>query len=318
MKDIDDLLSDIDDGEYRGLGDLADADEAPPDNDSTAADEKDGDEFDVAEDDSPALDSPDNQASAISGGEENRENPIQPGLYNTMTFSVRGTQPWNTGAPYIMDISLENLDQDMEKLSRSFFFIQEPLEASVLDEELKRTMIIFMKKKYGILDTYSDFIDRIIIKEMEDVVSFFETGENKHLLLYHCGPETIHNILQTYIQEKHIGDCYYYLPDRRAKKFIPHEYLKQKILNWYEENVNTLQLDFDSMTLYKSIRQTIQNRYLEQKKKFNQAMDQVNIKAGNDRHITPAELLKKKGDMWFTSSQKCVYRRFLGNLSIDH
>ena len=91
MKDIDDLLSDIDDGEYRGLGDLADADEAPPDNDSTAADEKDGDEFDVAEDDSPALDSPDNQASAISGGEENRENPIQPGLYNTMTFSVRGT-----------------------------------------------------------------------------------------------------------------------------------------------------------------------------------------------------------------------------------
>jgi len=316
MKDIDDLLSDIDDGEYRGLGDLADADEAPPDNDMPETGETD--EFSVTEDDSSALDSSDDQVSDISSGEENREIPIEHGLYHTMTFSVRGTQPWNTGVPYVMDISLENLDQDMEKLSRSFFFIQDPLDESELGEELKKTMIFYMKKKYSIFDTYSDFIDRIIIKEMEDMVSFFETGENKHLLLYHCGPETIHGILQTYLQEKHIGECYYYLPDRRAKKFIPHEFLKQKILNWYEENVNTLQLDFDSMTLYKSIRQTIQNRYLEQKKKFNQAMDQVNSKAGNDRHITPAELLKKKGDMWFTSSQKCVYRRFLGVLSIDH
>ncbi|MCP4132490.1 MAG: hypothetical protein GY754_16070 [bacterium] len=229
-------------------------------------------------------------------------------------FSIVGTKSWNTQDPYIIPINQNKLLGDVKKLGQSFYFLEIASKQSTIQKRLSETMLRQVRNKsYSIASEYADFINKLIIQEIEKVAdSFAQDSIDPSLLKFHLGPATLYKIIKKHFNEEKYGLCYISPDERKINNFLPWEYIKDRILNWYEENINRLDLPFDSLYEMNNIKNAVSKRYQEAVTQFNTRHALINKKVGPTRAISKDELLKMKGNQWFGSGNIVVYKRFIG------
>jgi hypothetical protein len=89
-------------------------------------------------------------------------------------FTVRGTRPWNTKEPYILQIDADKLKKDISELSISFYFSEENLDEEMIEGEIKRAMRYYLgDKTRNVLLRYREFLYKFL---------FFRSGKRAYFL----------------------------------------------------------------------------------------------------------------------------------------
>jgi hypothetical protein len=128
----------------------------------------------------------------------------------------------------------------------------------------------------------------------------------------HIGPLTVYKFFKDDFYQNKYGYCYKYLPGNKAARFFPDEFIKATVLKWFEENINTLRLPFDSIHKYEEMKKLATRKYYNDLRTFNTRLDQLNSKLGADKSISRIKLFQVKGIQWFGHLNLEVYRRFIG------
>ncbi|MBN1534935.1 MAG: hypothetical protein JXA20_19855 [Spirochaetes bacterium] len=235
------------------------------------------------------------------------------GQVQDIPWSVRGTRPWNTREPYILPLTPEYLQREKKYLRSSFYFIKEWTGDDALKEAIREHLLQFIRKpSQTIQPELEHFIYTTLIDENQKVLSLFQfTGETGHLFLYHCGPMTVYRMILSLLQHRKCGYCYRLEPGNRSVRFFPEEFIKEKVLGWFEENINKLNLPFDSIQHLNDIKNTVAKKYSIDVRRFNHTVEQINMKLGQDKRINRDKLLSHKGEELFGLSAIEVYKRFI-------
>ncbi len=230
-------------------------------------------------------------------------------------FRVRGTNSWNTREPYTMRLSRDRLDRDYEDLANSFYFSREPETTANQEGVVKRAMIRFLSDTSKNIELeYEEFIFKTIIEQTQELCDFFGfQDEMRNLFVYHIGPATLHRALISLFQVDRIGLCFKYLPGNRVVRYIPTEFIKEKILKWYEANINTLNIDFDKVHYFDEIRRTVLMKYNTELAANGRQLDEIIAKLRLDENprFNKQEFFKSKWNQWFGTSRIAVYNRFI-------
>ncbi len=229
-------------------------------------------------------------------------------------FSLRGTKNWNKREPYIIPVDPEGYKNDFENLQKSFFFVEDTTYHDAIRQRIKEEIVAFLRKPSGhITDKYTDFIFKKISIAARDLSENFELDqETEKLFIYHLGPLTVYKYLKDDFYQNKYGYCYKYLPGNKAARFFPDDFIKITVLNWYEENINTLNLNFDSIQKFEEMKNIATKKYYNDLRIFNTRLDQLNSKLGADKSIHRVKLFQVKGNQWFGHLNLEVYRRFIG------
>ena len=309
MNEIDEILSNIDkeDDKDQDRGPEA-GNSVPPD---TAIEPPDGD----GETDEQAV--TEFQVDGLPDGQISIpfEAPEEPAPSRLIEFVPTGTKTWNIREPYTIKINLEAYQKDVADLHKSFYYIPEPTDTETIKQTIKLVIVKFLRKaNNNLMDQYSDFICKLISINVQNFTNDFDLNQNNTMLMvYHIGPMTIYKILKEEFQQKKYGFCYKYLPGNKAVRFFPAEFMKRAILQWFEENINPLDLPFDSIQKYEDIKNIAQKKYQSDLRIFNTRFDQVNMKIGADKTISRNKLFQLKGTQWFGFQNIEIYKRFMGN-----
>ncbi len=230
-------------------------------------------------------------------------------------FTIRGSKTWNQHEPYIIQMDTAILDNDNESLQKSFYFVDEPSDQADIRMKLKQEIVAYLRRpSEHVTDRYREFIYRLIISATQNILRKFKIDpENETLFIYHIGPLTVFRYIREQFHQKKYGYCYKYLPGNKAARFFPEEYIKETILNWFEENINILDLQFDSLQKFDEIKKIVMLKYHADLRLFNARLDQVNAKAGHDKIISRHKLFYLKGTDWFGQLEIEIYKRFIGN-----
>jgi hypothetical protein len=251
------------------------------------------------------------------------EHPGEPGPEETAAiteldrigiFSVKGTKSWNRREPYLIRINADALKNDRESLKKSFYFVEEPSDQEAIRLRIKQEIVTFLRRpNEHISERYEVFIYKIITTAIGELSRSFKLNNaNEKLFLYHTGPLTIYKFIRDNFSSKKYGYCYKYLPGNKASRFFPEEFIKEIVMKWFEENINTLDLPFDSIQKYEEMKKIVSFKYHENLRTFNARQEQLNEKLGPDRRISRVKLFQIKGYEWFGQMSIEIYRRFLG------
>ena len=229
-------------------------------------------------------------------------------------FTVRGTRPWNTREPYVIRINAERLLKEQKDLEESFYFIQRPIEEKALEGEVKRYMLIFLRdRSMNILDAYGEFILKTVFMKMQEIVAFFGAEDILTLFAYHMGPYTAYQMLADAFASEGIGFCYKYAAGNKVARHLPSEFIKEKVLEWFEHNVNVFDLPFDGIQEYENIRKMVSKKYFAAVDESYKKLEELLTKTGADRDpkFDKQALFKSRWKEWFGPSNIIVYNRFL-------
>jgi hypothetical protein len=233
----------------------------------------------------------------------------------SIPFTIKGTASWNTKEPYILKVDNAKLIKDYNDLERSIYFnndIPDPVKVNGL---VKRAMILFLRNpEQHIMNEYGEFIFKTISLKMNDLINYFGLPDkNSRLFIYHLGPFTIHKMLVEEFNSTGLGICFKLLPDNKVSRFAPNEFIKEKVLLWFESNINLLELEFDRVSDFNEIKRLINDKYLAEKSrnedKISKAADQYLAKTG--KVIDESALIRKKAAELFGENQIAVYNRFI-------
>ncbi len=259
---------------------------------------------------------PDGEGEAPSSPESERYERIRAAEADELgMFSMPGSKHWNRREPYIIPVNPDVHRTDLESLQKSFFFVEEPSEQEELRQRIKQEIVAFLRKPDGhITDPYADFICRKISLMVEHLSATFKMDrDTEKLFIYHIGPLTIYKYIKDDFYQNKYGYCYKYLPGNKAARFFPDEYIKTTVLKWFEENINTLNLPFDSIQKYEDMKKIAARRYYNDLRTFNTRLEQLNSKLGAERSISRTKLLQLKGPQWFGQLNLEIYKRFMGS-----
>jgi hypothetical protein len=230
-------------------------------------------------------------------------------------FTVRGTNTWNTREPYILKVYREKLEKDYEDLSSSFYYSSEPENTTTQEGAVKRAMIRFLSDTSKNIEAeYEEFIFKTIITQVQELCDFFGfMDESRNLFIYHLGPATLHRTLISLFQVERIGLCFKYLPGNKVVRYIPAEYVKERILDWHEANINTLDIDFDKVQYFDEIRRTVLMKYNTELANNGRQLDEMisKLKLAENPQFNRQEFFKSKWNQWFGTARIPVYNRFI-------
>lgn len=250
---------------------------------------------------------------AAAGPEQEGDNRAFAAVTEGM-FSLKGTKNWNRHEPYIIPVDPDGYKNDVENLQKSFFFVEDPSERDAIKQKIKQEIVAYLRKPSGhITDRYVGFIFKkisIAAKSLSD--NFKLDQETEKLFIYHIGPLTVYKYLKDDFYQNKYGYCYKYLPGNKAVMFFPDDFIKIAVLKWYEENINTLDIPFDSIQKYEEMKKIASRKYYHDLRTFNTRLDQLNAKLGSDKSISRVKLFQVKGIPWFGHLNLEVYRRFIG------
>jgi hypothetical protein len=202
----------------------------------------------------------------------------------------------------------------MESLHKSFYFVEEPADQGVIKLKIKQEIVTFMRRPAAhVTDRYQEFIYKNIIAAEQELLLNFKLEQNDDkLFMYHLGPLTVFKYIKDKFNNQKYGYCYKYLPGNKAARFFPDEFIKEIVLKWFEQNINMLDLSFDSIQKYEEIKNIVFDKYHHDLKIFNARLDQLNAKLGSEKNISRIKLFQLKGIQWFGHLTIDIYRRFLG------
>ncbi len=313
MNDIDEILLNIDKDDDGTLFPVAGPEEKTNDDLSGIIDS--GEDSSV-----PEVDSTDHDRMKISvdaGDADSDESVDSEGTTIPQEggfFTVRGTKTWNRREPYVITVDPEALAHDIESQKRSFYFVDAPTDQESIRLRIKQEIVAFLRRPDDhITERYAGFIYGMIVSSVSDLIEDFGfDSELKQLFTYHVGPFTIFRIIKDRFVRNKFGYCYKYLPGNKAARYYPEEYIKFIILRWYEENINCLEMPYDSIHDYEEIKKIVARKYQGDLRTFNTRLDQLAARIGSDKRISRNKLLVAKGAQWFGHGNMELYRRFLG------
>lgn len=250
---------------------------------------------------------------AVSEAEHDTEikgyEPVPGGI-----FTLRGSKNWNRREPYIIAMDPDGYGNDLESLQKSFFFVEASSDQEALKQKIKQEIVAFLRKPSGhITEQYADFIFKKISVAAGALADNFKLDqEAEKLFIYHIGPLTVYKYLRDDFYLNKYGYCYKYLPGNKAARFFPDDFIKATVMKWFEENINTLNLPFDSIQKYEEMKKIAARKYYNDLRTFNTRLDQLNSKLGADKSISRMKLFQVKGFQWFGHLNIEVYRRFIG------
>jgi len=229
-------------------------------------------------------------------------------------FTMPGSKHWNRREPYIIPVNPDVHRTDLESLQKSFFFVAEQPDKDELKQRIKQEIVAYLRKPdMHITDAYADFICRKISLMVEQLSATFKMDSDaEKLFIYHLGPLTVYKYIRDDFNQNKYGYCYKYLPGNKAARFFPDEYIKTTVLKWFEENINTLNLPFDSIQKYEEMKKIAGRRYYNDLRTFNNRLEQLNSRLGAERSISRMKLLQLKGIQWFGHLNLEIYKRFIG------
>lgn len=263
--------------------------------------------------------SPDAGPAKAVAPEEPRSRPahtfsrVEPS-YNP-NFTVRGSCAWNKIEPYIIKIDGAKLSKENADLDSSVYFNAELPDPVKVNGLVKRAMLRFMKdSSVNIKPLYSEFIFKTISVQIHDVADYLAIPEERvSLFTYHLGPLTVARLLLDIFTETQVGVCYKMLADNRVSRFIPSEFIRDRSLVWFENNINQLELPFDRVSEYSELKRLVQDKYVREKdhslQKIDQAVEQYYRKTG--KRLDRDALLKNKMNELFGTRMISVYNRFI-------
>jgi len=230
------------------------------------------------------------------------------------SFTVKGTRPWNTREPYIIRLNEEKLGRDGEDLLRSFYFLQEGLEEKILEGELKRSMLRFMRDSaLNIRESYGEYVLKAVFTRIQGIVDFFGAADMLSLFVYHLGPYPVYMAVLEGFTAEGTGYCFKYGTGNRVVRFMPQEFIKQKVLEWFENNVNVFDLPYDSIQEYENIRKMVSKKYYaevdENTRKLDGIIESKNLRA--EKGFDRAEYFRAQWKEWFGAANIIVYNRFI-------
>lgn len=230
-------------------------------------------------------------------------------------FTLKGSKSWNRHEPYLIHIDRPVLKSDIDSLRKSFYFVDEPSDQAAIKLKIKQEIVAYLRKpNEHVSDRYREFIYRIIITATQELIRNFNLDSgNEKLFMYHIGPLTAFRYIRELFNHNKYGYCYKYLPGNKAVRFFPEEFIKEAILKWFEENINTLDLAFDSIQKFDEIKKIVLLKYHADLRLFNARLEQINSQAGHDKNISRHKLFYLKGVEWFGLMNIEVYKRFIGN-----
>ncbi len=230
------------------------------------------------------------------------------------THTCPGKKSWNTISPYILKISEERVSRDIDKLHNSYYFTDHPVSDAELKEEIKRTLLLFIRKRTGsVLSAYEEFIFKSLITTNRKITEYFNLKDKDGmLLLYHTGVENIAAILLNSFKKDSTGFCFFQDGSGNTVRFLPVEYINSCVIKWFNQNIDIISLPFDSVAELEKIKSNVIKKYLAEEKKFKTRLQIINSKTGPQKKITPEALLKIKGDAWYGSAVMTVFQRFIG------
>ena len=225
-----------------------------------------------------------------------------------------GTRTWNTRQPYVLTLSRSDLDADLAALETSFYVVQGQIPREQLSGELKRSLLRYLKKQVSpIGNTYRETVNRAILIESEKLLGYFSIDpEKQKIFMYHLGIATVYSLVLWRFKNTGTGYCYRYGTDGKAVRFFPESFLKKVIVDWYQDNIHSLNLPFDSLQVFDSFKNLVSKRYIEEDREFRSRLDKINQKVDPSRRITADKLMKLKGGEWYDQAWILSYRRFLG------
>lgn len=230
-------------------------------------------------------------------------------------FTIKGTSNWNTREPYTLEINNSKLVSDINDLKQSIHFNEEKPDPVKVNGIVKRAMFKYLRdNSFNINERYDEFMYKTIIQIVQNIGEIFnKTDSDLYLLIYHIGPLSVYKIIIETIENYQIGLCYKCLSDNRVSRIIPKDFIKRKILNWYESNINTFALPFDSITEFNNIKKEINNKYNDEYKKNLQKIDQVadHYYQKTGKRINKSEMLRKKANELFGIESIVIYKRFV-------
>lgn len=231
-----------------------------------------------------------------------------------LKFTVRGKTSWNRREPYIIKIDPERLEKDYDDLEISFYFSTGD-EGGPLEGAVKRAMIRYLNDpSKTIEDEYEEFAYKTIISLVELMRENFSfQGDMQNLFIYHLGPMNMYRQIHNQCHMRGVGFCYKYLPGNKVVRYLPAEFFKEKVMNWHEENINTLDLEFDKVQFFDEIRRSVAKKYAEELEKYNARIEEIVRKHGLESHprFNKQEFFKSKWNTWFGVENIVVYNRFL-------
>ncbi len=231
-----------------------------------------------------------------------------------VAFTVKGARPWNTREPYVIRLNADRFYKEHEDLLESFYFIQRPVDEKFLEGDIKRSMLVYLRdRSLNIIDAYGEFILKTVFTKIQEIVSFFGAEDMMTLFAYHMGPYTAYQVLADAFASEGTGFCYKYAAGNRVLRHLPSEFVKGKVLEWFEHNVNVFDLPFDGIQEYENIRKMVSKKYFasvdESYKKLDDLVAQS--KAAGDPKFDKQALFKRYWKEWFGASNIIVYNRFL-------
>lgn len=237
-----------------------------------------------------------------------------PPAENIGPFTLKGTKTWNTREPYLIRINPDALKGDTESLEKSFYFVEAPTSPEEIKQKIKQEIVAFLRRPADhITERYVSFINKIIISSVGSLSKAFKLDrETEKLFLFHAGPLTFYKYIRDMFYGKKYGYCYKYLPGNKASRYFPDEFIKEIVMKWFEENINSLDLPYDSIQKFEDIKKIVSSKYYYDLKIFNGRLEQLNEKLGVEKSISRGKLFQLKGVEWFGQLNIEIYRRFLG------
>ncbi|HNX59883.1 MAG TPA: hypothetical protein PKK43_12340, partial [Spirochaetota bacterium] len=149
-------------------------------------------------------------------------------------FTVKGTSVWNTREPYVIKIDHEKLIKDYKDLENSIYYNAEIPDNMKVGGQVKRAMIHFLRdSSHHIMREYEEFLFRIVPVKVNEAAEFFGINkDNLWLFAYHLAPLTMHRILIDHFTSTGQGLCYKLHQDKRVSRYVPSDFVKEKILLW--------------------------------------------------------------------------------------
>lgn len=234
---------------------------------------------------------------------------------DNLLFNLPGKSSWNTKEPYLVHINNEGFEKNVEDLKKTIYFTKTHDEAKNMNANVKKAMLRnFSTNTAEKSAAYENFIINEIKNIIVEINSNFKMEANtKSLLIYHIGPGTFYKIIKNKFDTLFIGLCFKDIGENKLSRFIPNEFIKFTILNWFENNINILKISFDSIAFLNDIKSFVHNRYLEHQTEI------MNKIATAAKHLYEKEgkvldknaMFKKKSKDLFGHSLYYIYKRFV-------
>jgi len=235
-------------------------------------------------------------------------------LYQS-NFTLKGTSSWNRIEPYTIKVDAARILKDQADLDSSMYFNDTVPDPVKVNGNVKRAMIRYMRDtSINIKKAYTEFLFKIITMQTVQIAEYFGIPEDRQLLfVYHLGPMTVFRILSDIFQDTSMGVCYKLLTDNKVSRYVPLEFIKDKVLEWFQENINTQDLPFDRVSDFTEFKKIISDKYSREReaslRKVDHAVNQYFEKTG--KKLSGEAIMKSKTKELFGTANIAVYNRFI-------